>query len=587
MKIIKKILREPLFYLLPLLALAGFWTIPKSPSISNVILTADGKASAESFPLSTHRIREYSNFSISFDLNIKSSKKFIYNFYPDDCILSIEINGKTFPQERIKRACDYNNGTVLDFSDFLQNGLNKIEFQMKNHGGPGGLRIETPYKGFKSLSLIHYVFTLLLLISIALILKKFKFRFIAISIILLGITVRLILYTYTGPMQNTYDIDRHLHYIQIIAEEKRLPKGGECWSCFQPPLYYIASAAVKNIVDSFSPSLTNRILQQNSLLLSFGCVILGVALIINLLGNGRVAYSAALVFVLWPGFVLAAPRISNDIPFYFGSLFCMLFAQKYWQTRKNSDMLLASIGASIALAAKSNGFIILGAWVIIYILKVAHSLKIGSLRVLLASIFIIALSIGFSNHRAIVDVFDKKKVELLGPVNMNGDGLRVQNTAGNYLYFDLRDYLFEPYTSAWTNNGGRQYFWNYALKTSLFGEFRLWNTHTGHTFATMLSIFALLIFAFALWGIIHVKIKEFPMMLFAVFLFAALISYRVAYPFSCNNDFRFIFPVLLPVVYFSVRGVQVMQNLRLKILSYAALLAFAILSFLFTVVQAF
>ena len=27
------------------------------------------------------------------------------------------------------------------------------------------------------------------------------------------------------------------------------------------------------------------------------------------------------------------------------------------------------------------------------------------------------------------------------------------------------------FTSSWVDDGGRQYFWNYLLKTSLFGEF--------------------------------------------------------------------------------------------------------------------
>jgi hypothetical protein len=264
----------------------------------------------------------------------------------------------------------------------------------------------------------------------------------------------------------------------------------------------------------------------------------------------------------------------------------MLFAQRYWRLHRNADILLASVGASVALAAKSTGFVILGVWIIIYILKALSFLKIGSLRMLFVSIFIIVLFAGLSNYRTIVDIFEGKKAALVGNSSGLNGGLRVNNTAGNYLYFDLQDYLREPYSSPWIDKGGRQFFWNYSLKTSLFGEFRLWNAPIAYTLVTVISLIALLIFLLALWGIIHMKLAEIPPLLFAVFLFAALIYLRVSIPFSCSNDFRHIFPVLFPVVYFSVQGAQILQDSRLRKISYASMLAFTGLSFLFIVGRA-
>jgi hypothetical protein len=166
----KKILREPLFCLLPLLALAGIWIIPAKLNISDVVLTIDGKPYSESFPISTNKIREHSYFSISFNMNVKESKNSVYKFYPDDCILSIKINGKAFPQEKVKEPCNYNDGTIIDLSEYTQKGLNKIEFQMKNAWGPGGLKIDYIYSvGFKQI-----LFSVLLLITSAIILRKFK-----------------------------------------------------------------------------------------------------------------------------------------------------------------------------------------------------------------------------------------------------------------------------------------------------------------------------------------------------------------------------------------------------------------------------
>jgi hypothetical protein len=266
----------------------------------------------------------------------------------------------------------------------------------------------------------------------------------------------------------------------------------------------------------------------------------------------------------------------------------MLFAQRYWRLHRSADFLLASFGACIALAAKSTGFAILGTWIIIYILNTMRFFKTGSLRVLFASVFMIALSALLSNYRAIVGIYEGKPLKMVGNIGSLNSGMKVNNAMGNYLYFDLQDYLLEPYTSTWDDKGGRQYFWNFALKSSLFGEFKAWNAPAGRVLATMLSILVLLIFILALWGIIHLRFESFhiPPLLFAVFLLAALIYARASYPFSCSNDFRYIFPAIFPIVYFSVRGMQVLQDSRLRSLSYVSMLCFAGLSFMFIVGKA-
>ena len=584
-KIAKKILREPLFYMLPLLAVLYLIVIPAKMEFSDIKVARNDKTEAIKLPYSAD-MADNEIFIVSYNLSVDDKRTAKFNVIPDDCIKEILINDKKFPLDGIRGICDYSGGAYFDFSEYVQDGLNHFEFRVRNGGGPGGLRVEMPYNGFKSLSLKHYIFALIFLLSTALLLKKFRFKFIAASIILLGIVVRLVLYTYTGPTEYSYDTGGHLQYMQIISEEKRIPKNNEGWSTFHPPLYYIVSAVIKNVADRYDPNLTNRILQQESLLISFASVIFGVALILNLFGNSRMAYLTALIAVLWPGFVITAPRIGNDILFYFGSLFCMLFAQRYWNSHKNVDMLLASIGASIALAGKSTGFVILSVWVIVYILNALRSLKIGSLKVLFASAFIVMLFACFSNYRTIVSIFEGKKLELVANAGGLNSNLRVNNTTGNYLYFDLQDNLMHPYTSAWNDQGGRQYFWNYALKTSLFGEFRFWNSPIGNTIAAIISLLALVISMLALWGIIHARYRDLPSLLFMVFSFAALLYLRVSYPFSCSNDFRHIFPVLFPLVYFATRGAQILENSRLRKLSYISMLTFAAFSFAFTVGQA-
>ena len=583
-KLMKKILREPLLYLLPLLLLAGFWLIPASPGVSDVILTASGIPYADSFPVSTHKIRENSEFSLSFSLDIKNNKEAVYKFYPDDCILGIKINEKDFPAERIKNACDYNKGITLNFSEFAQSGINIIEFQMKNNGGPGGMRIDYAYNGFSSVGFKQILFAILLLIAAALALRKFKFGIPATLLVLLGIGIRLIYFSYTSPTERVYDMDYgHLVYINMIIEKQQIPKTDACWSCNHPPLYYLMGAGIKSVFDNnINPFYSLRFLQQISMLFSFASLAFGVALLYRLFQGTKFTWLASLLFVLWPGFVITAPRIGNDVPFYFGALMCMLFTQMWWNKQRNRHLLLAFLGAAIAVMFKSTGFVILGILFIVYICGHLRDWKLPQPRITAGIVAIVILSSLASQHRIVSDFFRNETPTLVSVRNLN-PGLNVQTSLGSFVYFDMKDYFMEPYTSTWNDRGGRQYFWNFFIKSTLFGEYAVWNSKNGRTFASAMNVLNLFFFLLILWGIINVRLQDLPSLLFFLAMLASLIFTRSYYSVSCLQDFRYISPILVPMLLFAINGAGLLPNSRLKILSYIAMHAFAVLSFMFIV----
>jgi len=580
---IKKILNEPLLYLLPLLALAGFWIIPAEANISDIVLTIDGKPYSESLPLSTHKIKEHSNFSISFNLDIKENENFVYNFFPDDCILGIEINGKAFPQEMIKKPCDYNNGTMLDLSEYTQKGLNKIEFQMKNNGGPGGLRIDYPYKGFSSLGFKQILFSILLLITAGFILRKFKFGISATSLVLLGIGIRLIYFSYTSPTERVYDMDYgHLVYINMIIENKQIPPTDGCWSCNHPPLYYLLGAGIKSILDKINPFYSLRFLQQIAMLFSFASLAFGVALLYRLFGDKKISIFSSLLFVVWPGFVITSPRIGNDVPFYFGALMCMLFAQMWWNKHRNRYLLLSFLGAGIAVLFKSTGVVVLGALILLCICGIFRFWELPKLKMAMVIFVIVMLSAFASQHRIVLDFFRNETPTLVSVRNLNS-GLNVNTSLGSFIYFDAKDYFTEAYTSTWSDSGGRQYFWNFFIKSTLFGEYAVWNSNEGRIFASVLNFINLVFFLLIFWGIVNMKIQNLPSLLFFTALIASLIFTRTYYSVSCLQDFRYIAPILVPMLLFTFEGLKTLRNANLRFGVYVSMLIFSILSFLFIV----
>jgi hypothetical protein len=580
---IKKILREPLLYLLPLLALAWLWIIPIESNISDVVLTIDGTPYSESLPISTYKIKNNSEFSISFNLDIKENKNIVYQFHPDDCILSIEINGKKFPQELIKRPCDYSHGTAIDLSEYTQVGLNRIEIQMKNsYGGPGGLRIDYPYELSSSIGFKQILFSVLLLIIAAFILRKFKFGISATSLVLLGICLRLIYFSYTSPPERVYDMDYgHFVYMNMIIENKQIPKTDACWSCNHPPLYYLASAGVISIFNKINPLYSLRLLQQIAMLFSFASLAFGVALLYRLFGDKKISIFSSLLFAVWPGFVITAPRIGNDVPFYFGALMCMLFAQMWWTKHRSRYLLLSFLGAGIAVLFKSPGFVVLGALVLIYICGMFRFWELPRLKIIIGIFIIVMLSAFGSQYRIISDFF-RDVTPSLAVVNVN-PALNVKTSLGSFIYFDAKDYFTEAYTSTWTDSGGRQYFWNFFIKSTLFGEYSVWNSNAGRIFASILNSINFIFFLLIFWGIVNMKIRNLPSFIFFMALIASLIFIRAHYSVSCMQDFRYIAPILVPMLLFAFEGIENLQNARLKASSYIIMLIFSFLSFIFIV----
>jgi len=568
----KKIFKEPLFYLLFMLVISWLWLIPEKMNISDIKLMYEDKTETVKLPLQTD-MPDNTDFTISFNLSVAKQKKHEYKAIPDDCIKKITVNDNEIQLDKVKGLCDGTEGAIIDFTEYLNIGNNRIEFKINNKGGPAGLRLREKEK----VGLKHFVFVIILLVCIFLLLQKFRFGFRASFVVILGIVVRIILYSNTTAEDFNYDFGPHMMYINVIAQEMRIPANNECFVCYHPPLYYIISAPA---------SYDFNVLRQIQMLFSFLTLSFGVALIYRMLGKNMAAFLTSLLWVLWPSSVLSSARIGNDIPFYFGSIFCIYFACNWWHKQKNSYFILATLGAVLSVAFKSTGFVILGVWAIIYICGAFKNLKIGSLKVLIASFVMVLLFLGISQYKFITNIIEHKKVSFVGNTGGLPDGLRVKNEPGNYIYFDIKDFLTEPYVNPWGDEGGRQYFWNYSLKTSLFGEFRAWDTPIGKVFASLISLFALVLIILSLWGILHSNIKEFPLLLFLLSLFAALMFARIQYPYSCTNDFRYIMPVILPISYFSLKGVQILTFKRLQVLGYVSIMLFAALSFAFIIGRA-
>ncbi len=149
-----------------------------------------------------------------------------------------------------------------------------------------------------------------------------------------------------------FDTDGHTEYIRYVQEKGRLPLADEGWQMYQPPLYYLLSAGLLNLVGltTNDPAAT-----------------LWLRALAGLIGFGNVAMiflSLRRWFAPAPGLVALGTFFAGFLPaqFYISHYItneglaatlattCLYFTIRLWQTPAAPTWLYAAVGGSLGLA---------------------------------------------------------------------------------------------------------------------------------------------------------------------------------------------------------------------------------------------
>ena len=133
---------------------------------------------------------------------------------------------------------------------------------------------------------------------------------------------------------------------------------------------------------------------------------------------------------------------------------------------------------------------------------------------------------------------------------------------------------------------GNLYFWNYLLKTSLFGEFSFKNN-----FQSKLGLIISWTFlAFLFYGIIGFMLgakKNIIIFSNALLLLFLIFLFKFKIPSSSNGDFRYIFPSLLSFIPFNSYSLEYFKKTNTAIFYFGtvASVLFVLLSALFFILN--
>lgn len=563
-------MRKIVLFILQLVFLYGvlFFSSWNNVKIENPqFLGTDGSARNISLPFS----EDYTGFytiRISIDSPPTSSQEF--RIIPDDELVGIRLNGQPIDISHISinERRDYGNGFKIMLNN-LNAQSNTLEADIINSSNPTSFRIEPT-------SRISFAKAL----GIALLLMGFSWcttRFVKITnkqqlALFIGIIFSTIYLSKTDVRTRTFDVFEgggHRDYIEYIIKNHSYPNPGEGWEYHQPPLYYTLAAAAKMALPS---KISLEYQWAQALALCFWSVFLvGSMGIFNAIFKNRqsLSFAISLLLVSWPAGIIHSIRIGNDTPLYAFYSLSLYFIYKWWFKPSANNFLWATVWAGAAVITKSNGIallLLLGGLLVIRHLRPIISNKDWRIVLLhknniLLLIFtgIVALGINFGDNLSLY--FSGKTSDwLLSNVSQSiNSGLKVSNAPSAYLIFDWATYIQNPFISTWEDKYGRQYFWNFLIRSSLSSEFSFqgksleyWGIFNGlllslALFGTFIALVQSLTLK-KLHQIFSIYYKHLPLLGSALLLLLLLLSFRIKVPLSCNTDFRYIYPFIISIL---------------------------------------
>ena len=499
---------------------------------------------------------------------------------PDDHVDSIAIDRREVPFAGLapEKLDDYDVGLSWPLGYALGPGDHTVVVRVLDRAGPGGLDVRVdPWKGVAGAELLTAFVATLLLLAAAMRAARCHWSLVVLAAVAVATRIGYLLVT---PYRlRAHDPDSHLQYVTYLLEHHAVPKAKDGFEFYHPPLYYASSALVEGCLRAlhFQRGAQLAALQLESAAFELGFAAFAVAtarlwidripdaqLGRRLWSRDGLAALAAALILLWPSSVVHSTRIGNDDLTYLCFGGALYFASRWWLAGREGKLwhFLAAAGfGALGMLTKTNSLVVFAVLGALLLARLVADREQRA-RVLahhggpLAASFVVAS--GLALHEAVAGLLTGTKGDFLIPnAEQNSGELIVGNRAENYLWFDLKTYVTQAFTSAWEDDKGRQYFWNYLLKTGLFGEWSYpksaaWNLAVLMSLAC-LAMLVVVVVGVLLLGRAQLR-EELPLLSMAVLLVASLALIRMKIPKSCTGDFRYVLPVILPLSYGYVRG---------------------------------
>lgn len=530
------------------------------PKIVSVTMSAQGQPPMETtLPISVTPKSPLMQIHIDLDVPLIHPTRFFIR--PDDCLDQIRVNGMPLTNPSFK-FCDFTNGRTLSLSPYLRSGRNVIDLTVRDTGGSIGATFQASRIDPLVVGILSTIFVVALWCALFIIRRTgVKGTSYALALVMaFSLLLRLFYMLGTPFSARAYDPDGHVEYIRYIADHLALPDPHSGWEFYQPFLYYVFTGGWIKLGTMMGRGVQALLfdIQLFSVLATTLCIALTIFIgrkLFDARKEGTLLILFALAVSVFPGLVMMSSRITNDIPLTFLS-FAAIATLISWSGRPSMrQWILLSIIVGVGLLSKSNMVLFLPIVLLSLAFQRHTSWKKKTGLAMLFLCIVTAVSGWFLIPRALQE--EQAKTVLVGnSLALNG-ALTIPQTIGAYTTFNPAVVITMPFNNPWNDTARRQNFWEFFFRSAFFGEFQF----TGiSVLASFIITLAIIFIPVGLWGMYReLRTKAMfaaPLSISFIILLCGAVGFRVAYPFAPSQDFRFSVAILVPWMYFVLRGIQ-------------------------------
>jgi hypothetical protein len=384
------------------------------------------------------------------------------------------------------------------------------------------------------------------------VLRRLRFDWLVVAMVLAGTVVCVDYLTYTSVSERNYDGPAHVEYIKAIADHLRVPDAFACVACGHPPLYYALAALWSKVVLVGGWMPFELGLQWLSLLLFSGFVVFSLLILRSCNARPTTLRLAAALVVFWPSSIINSVRVHNDALASLLMVAAMYFIAQWDGHGRPRDFYAALAASALALLTKSTGYAVAATLAFFAVLHLRSTRpRRESIRQGVTAILVLAaaaaLAIGFHDSRRPRTLCQKA----FGHACDGRYVPAVPDRPSRFIYFDVPEFVRG--TGSMPDDPERDYFLNRLAKSSLFGVIPLGDEFGGRRHQTLAVFISLLLLAMVMVCVAALplmrgaSLRKYRVYLgAAVIMFIFLLAFRIRLPNEFHEDFRHIFPALVP-----------------------------------------
>jgi len=456
--------------------------------------------------------------------------------------------------------------TVLDLSPYLSEGLNGMALEIHAEEPEAAIYVSPKLVGAQAFSTAGC----LGLFAVAAALLMYTARAMGLNTASGGIAVLGMAYfsfwLYFWPnLSYTADLPGHLPYILHMIDHWMQPYDYHGHEEFHPPLYYFIAARVFHLFDT-GPINPLTAVRAFSIAMYMVFCLYGLATLrLTTRKIGLAYYVGCALIVFWPAGILKATNINNDIPMYalWGAVF--YYIVRSFQERSIGCLQAAVVLTGVAFMVKSNAWVplgITGACALYGLYSGKWSWRQWFSRRSLMAAGVLCLGIIANMGRIIyMKFFHQQNVVM----EYFGYPRQDIHPFSYFVRFDIASFIEHPFVMF----DKEPAFLNFFLKSMLYNESSCNAPHFLPFLLSLLNILLLLWFAITIFGVLMRLINSrqeraglyLHIIAVTVSVVASMMFTFVDRYVFCQN-FRYVLPMLIPLVILFVRGMETANDNR-------------------------